>query len=1357
MASFIIGVYRVMFGMVSLSEPHQSHLKYYSLPVSILGIFEWVMGWKLLSIKTGIPFLWLAWLFLAVFCACSTDLSGDTIPDSSSYCPQLSVPGVSVSFPLNLEDVGAAAVVQLAVSSAIVISALVCQGSAASCSPVIYPVMRVYGISAGLLNRFLLIDALRQWASWLVFSGSQWNPVRIPDSATAEAGTFNPVLGYLTLAEADPNYRIQHDNFASLHSLVAYVTELNKQLAPGQSVVKSRDGKAELQVVQQDSTTTVFSVILPNSDNTTSTYQVGSNRGIFWIKKINDINVERYQQVVWSEPKEGSTTTCLTVQLIAPEKANESGLQIALTVPSWLTHRLLAASSAKTTAGFSRLFLNWYWSAYIMSEPMKALMLRPYQELGLQGLTPVVPACYSDNQHCFGWMTMQAFSAGPVPQSYILGPAAEENRFSSSGESFTLNKSDEREPEGSGEDEGEGAEGEKDKDKGAGSPFSEKSGLSPVASAESLLWQATKQFFLNSGLSVGQSPEAALQDAYDLMRKLSHAGMLQVLPVEDRQPTEDWAMVVSNRLARYINHSMSPAGDTDPPAFSDHCRSSDDEYIVPMTQVMFNRVVDSSDKYGQFAQTIINLRDGLKDIIEAFCVEKKTGSCLYGGESVRAYITKHGFGHQLKFKDNEPVTNDIDVLMAYDKVDDLKQWLDTKLDGFKVSEPRQKMLFSFPGQGPDPEAYNLFVFDFTVEGGSINAYLPSLDVAMALTGSQATFQSEELVIYESIVRGLNGDAAKRDTSIRKQGKHWHRALYLKTVFSKNYFFSMLLDDIDRRSGELPLQPNHRSTHFKSARIEVMKERIDELTRELNNKEQELMLSKQKVLDALKANEISLAKKEEQRNQFFHEFEKKLSRKDKEIADRRSANKRMGEKIASLNKLAKSYEEKNVSLDKELKSLEQQLKKIKQDQAQDKSEEIDGYKEKISQLDLEVLDIKRKLEVSNTKYTDLQADNEWLQNEVSEYKKRHKKLLGDYNEASKNLKKSIEAFSHRLDENDQLTGKKTKRKAKLKGSGGYVNEATGRLFYRGFVVGIATYIGYNLRGIPMQESASDGIGSLCLDLDDYTGLNRDILKTMCGFDKSYRVVDYQIYSFIRKKLALNFMNKETFFENQWAQKIKKGSKFLLAHARHYQLSQMTKKQLLQVVGGIRAGKKSVGDKLSLNETITGVVDYCGLMPDIKWQYDCGRKAVQRMLSKQLENEYYVVVNGRRDIKLENPDRVINFLPVWDITSDQLGWYDVWPYRLDKEGYTILGNSNSKQDTTLVLPKCPGELYKDIQLKVFTDFKWHIKGFICSMPTEIKAKHDSVYWWNHDYPEAHRSTAGSKDEKGLYHGAWKDPDK
>ncbi len=1317
----------------------------------------------MLSIKTGISFLCLAWLFLAVFCTYSTDLYGDTIPDSSSYCAQFSVPGVSVSFSLNLEDVGAAAVVQLAVSSAIVLSELVCQGHAVPCSPVIYPLLQVYIISAGLLHRFLLIDAFRQWASWLVFSGSQWNPVRIPDAATAEAGTLNPVLGYSTLAEADPNYQIRHDNFASLHSLVAYVTELNKQITPGQSVVKSRDGKAQLQVVQQDTTATVFSIILPNSDNTTSTYQVGSNQGIFWIKKFNDINVERYQQVVWSEPKEGSTTACLTVQLIAPEKANESGLQLAVRVPSWLTHRLLAVSTEKTIAKFSRLFLNWYWSAYLMSEPVKAMMSRRHQEPGLQGLSPVVPACYSDNQHCFGWMTTQGFSAGVVPQSHMMDAPAEENSFSSSGESFTLNKPEEREPEGSGAGEGEGAEGGKDKDKGEGSPFSEKPRLSPVALPESLLWQETEQFFLNSGLSVGQSPEVDLQDAYDLMRKMSHAGMLQVLPVEG-QPMKDWAMVVSKRLARYINHPISPASDADQPAFSDHSRSRYDEYVVPMTQDMFNRVVDSFDKYDQFAQTIINLRDGLKDIIEAFCVEKETGSCLYGGESVRAYITKYGFGHQLKFKDNEPVTDDIDVLLGYDKVDDLKQWLETKLVGFKVSEPRKKMLFSFPGQRPDPEAYNLYVFDFEVDSGSINAFLPSLDVAMAIPGSKATFQSEELVIYESIVRGLNADALVRNTSVRKQGKHWDRALYLKSVFSQNYFFSMLLDDIDRQTGELPLQPTHRSTHSKSATIEVMKERIDELTCELNNKEQQLKISKQKVLDALKTNEISLAKKEEERKQLFHEFQQKLAKEGKEIADRKSANKKMGEKILLLNKLNKSYEEKNVNLDKEIKSLEQQLKKIKQDlaQAQDKRKGIDRYKEKISQLDLEVLNIKKKLEVSNIRCDELQADNERLKKEVSEYKKTHEKCLEVDNETSKNLKKPINNVSHRLDQNNKLTGKKNRRKAKLKSSERYEYESTKRSWLRAFLVGISVFIGYKLGGYValkyMQESGSDDIENPCLNLDDYTGLNRYILQTLCGLDKNYRVVDYQIFSFIRKKAAFEFMNKKTFFENQRAQKIQKGSKVILAHARYYLLSQMTTKQLLQVVGGIRAGKESVGDKLLLNEIIPGVVDYCGLMPDKKWQYDCGRMAVQRMLSKQFENEYYVVVNGRRDIKLGDSHRVINFLPVWDITSEKLRWYDVWPYRLDNEGYAILGNIAEKQNAVFLLSECKDRnIKKEIKLKVFSNYKWLDKVFKCAVKTEISANLDAVFWWNHYYPEAHRSTAGCDDGHGPYYGAWKYIDK
>lgn len=88
----------------------------------------------------------------------------------------------------------------------------------------------------------------------------------------------------------------------------------------------------------------------------------------------------------------------------------------------------------------------------------------------------------------------------------------------------------------------------------------------------------------------------------------------------------------------------------------------------------------------------------------------------------------------------------------------------------------------------------------------------------------------------------------------------------------------------------------------------------------------------------------------------------------------------------------------------------------------------------------------------------------------------------------------------------------------------------------------------------------------------------------------------------------------------------------------------------------------------------------------------------MLSKQFENEYYVVVNGRRDIKLGNSHRVINFLPVWDITSEKLRWYDVWPYRLDNEGYAILGNATEKQSTMFLLTECKNRnLKKSLSLK------------------------------------------------------------
>ncbi|KEQ13020.1 hypothetical protein GZ77_21620 [Endozoicomonas montiporae] len=1270
---------------------------------------------------------------------------------------------MSVRFPLNLEALGATAAVQLAVSSVVMLSTSVCQSPGVSCSPAIYPVLQAYSTSADLLHRLFLIDALRHWTAWLVFSGSKWTPATIPDSVTAEAGTLNPVLGYRTLAEVNPNYRIQQDNFASLHSLVAYVSELNQQLSPGQSVVTSRDGKAELQIVQQDTSATVFSITLPSGGNTTSTYQVGSNQGIFWIKEINGINVERYHQVAWSEPKEGSRTTCLTVQLIAPEKSNESGLPIELTVPPWLTHRLLAASSAKAAGEFSRLFLNWYWSAYLMSEPVKASMAAGYQGADLSSQVSVVSACHSGSRYCPGGLAMQTFSAGVVPQSYMMDAPAAGDTFSGSEEKLTVNNPDKKEPDHSGADEGKKPEGGDDEgDKGGGASFSDKPPLSGVTSPKSLLWQATEHFFLKHDGTVDQST-ISLDDAYDLIRKFSHAGMLQILPV-DGKSNNLWPMVVSKRLAHYIERSLNPEGYTEPSVAPG--QRPDDRYVVPMTQDMFNYILGNFDGCKQFAETNINLRDKLKLIIGNFCAEQNADRCFYGGESVKQYILENKYGYQPAFEDNQPVADDIDVLLSYSDPEVLYQYLKEKLVDFEVQKPTTVLLFTFPGLKPKDQPYELHRFDFEFKksmDGAENYYLPKLDVGMTLDGSQATFQSDVLVVSETIKRGLKSEVDMHGTVDLKNSKYVDRALILSAVFPRNHLFKFLLNEVMHEAkgikqtvDELSEASYSEDTHFNIIQEQLIR-RINSLKKGISEKEYQLAFYKDQLETfqlKLTQEQQKLADAEREYNLELHEQKGLLDAKNEKIEESVVETNHLKTKISKLEKACKSLKEQIVKIGAINRKLRGEMELVTKNAAVDK--------DKVKKLDDQLASLSNRLKESNDEVLRLNDEVLRLNGEVlglKDDKKLHASI------------KEFEELMQKLTENPDKDDKDDKEMVKYKTVTGVLTptfivrerrNANDDLWNHGrrvmiagtFTAGFVTQKFLwqkpsNNNGI--KSADNDDTGSPCLNQKDYTGLNNDILGILCHYPKNYRIVDYQAYSSSLEKGIFNPLNSEILSKDKRSQEIRQKRKILLAHSGHRLFRQMTTAQLLRIMGGIRTGWSWINNSLPLDKVVTGIVNYCGLMPDKKWQYDCGREAALKMSAKQFQNEHFVIVNGRRDIRLRESDRFISFLPVWNITSGQLGYYDVWPYRLDRKGYTILPGT-SKTARPFRSLKCNYKGFKKIQIKVFSHYKWVDTNASCAeADTIIRTNTDSVYWWSHASGK-HYNTATCRDENRQLIGVW-----
>lgn len=1507
----------------------------------------------LLRIKTGTLFLQLLFLFLLVSGIHSARLfAATTSEDAALYHAEFSVPGVSIKVPLDLKSLESAAVLQLAVSFALLLPDSFYKNACLPRKQTVYSDFRAYSLISSIVLFFHLCDRFQQWVSGLLFSGlllsdPEWKTAAIP-SATSEACTTNPVLGYQTQIEVEAHYQLQRENFGTLHSLVAYVTEMAQHLSPGQSTVRSHDWRAELEVLQQDASGITFSITLPDRDNSTNTYEVGSDSGIYWIKRFDGMNIERYWQIAWSEPEEGSTTTDLTIQLAGSMKSEESGVPIELTVPQWLSQRLLAANTAMAIAEFNRLFIGWYQSSFLASEPVfkvlsKALSIR-HPEAGSDIKNAIIPAINSGYLYCPDWKGKPIYFPDNVPESHIRKAPRSGGASSGSGDRPIIRQST-KHTSSMADKKAAGTPWRKKEDRDDEKPpFPADTKLPDYMTApKSLLRRATGSFYYNSGINGQASLAVTLQNVEDLVYTLSSAGMLQILPVEG-VTSDQWPMVVSRRLARYINPSLF-AGQS---ASSNETGMSE-EYTVKMTQAMFNTILKRFYEFREFAFVIRKLQNDLEWIIASFCTEKKIERRFYGGWLARLFFLKNPLHQGSLHEGNLPVTNDIDVFLAwlFDHVDIFKKYMEEKLEGsgFEISNFKQEnLLFTFPEKNNEnaPYMHSAFYFKGVGGWGKFNDYLPNLDVAMVNSERVPSFTTEAEVISECVNRGLCFEARKRGTNtIRKEGKHWGRILLLNKVFPENIVFRSRLESIKLQvqNAELTKEVDSQEKQIKSlysqfygtkvelkkalenveylsgriskteeekkSSLKILQKKSDEkslkLMREINNKDNKIksLSAKNKVMDdnesklleeigektkkidrlfsdnkclssemlelnlsvqTLSANneylkgEVSNLEKnilikdseqvkllaENQRliNEMFESvrhvhagveeravlssekkflgnevsrlkqlllirgseygrllteyqrlngemhnmaqhmragaeeravlssrnkhlggevsrlgqdlsikdleyaslssenkrlddeisaleetllakdselaslppenkrlsdkvstLEKVLIEKDSEHASLSSENERLGDKVSELEEVLAAKESEHISLSSENKQLTEAVKESKQliqtgvEENEKQKKKISSLKKELNQrsMDTVVSGLKGRIKKMEGEQQLLRAKKKELNNKIGVLEKnikdigRENLILKKYNNENSqphNVDGSLITAPGDLEKSAEEQHKKTgvNTKPDLKGRKQQIQDARDNHWYKGLIAVAAGYFGYKMRGfwgqapVDCEKFSHRYIRHLCASLDNDDGLNRDILQVLDELSEEHRVVDYRIFSVSLKQGSMGPVNQKALSKAERKKEKLQGRRLLMVHSGHHLLGQITEEQWLQMIKGIRSAWIAGGQAGLFREIVSGIVDYCGFMPDGKWQEECSRKAVSKLLAKRSRAENFVVVRGR-DIKLGNQDRVIAFLPVWDITSGQLEWHDVWPYRLDRKGYTILGSSKT----------------------------------------------------------------------------------
>ncbi|MCW7556052.1 hypothetical protein NX722_26175 [Endozoicomonas gorgoniicola] len=1489
----------------------------------------------LLRIKTGTLFLQLLFLLLLVSGTHSARLfAAENSEDPALYHAEFSIPGISIKVPLDLEAMKSTAIAQLAVSFALLLPAHFLQNASLLRKRTTDAILQINSVTSFLSHRVLLYHIFRQWVYELLFTDPGWTPAAIP-GATSEAFTTNPVLGYQTQIEAESHYQLQRENFGTLHSLVAYVSEMTQQLAPGQSTVRSDDWRAELDVLQQDASGLTLSVTLPDHDNSTRTFEVGSHSGIYWIKRFDGMNIERYLQIAWSEPEEGSNTTDLTIQLVGSMKSRESGVSIELTVPLWLSQRLLAANSAMAIAQFKRLFIGWCQSSFLAYEPVFKARSSRYPEADPEIKNTITPATVSDCLYCPDWKGKPVYLPDNVPESHIRkspnsGTTSSRSGGSPLNQQSTIHKPNSLNKKAAGE-----PWRKEDKDDEE-PPFRTDNKLPNYrATPKSLLWRATESFYFNSRMNGQASFVVTLQNIEDLVYTLSRAGMLQILPVEG-VIRDQWPMVVSRRLARYINLSL-PAQSA-----SSYETGQDGGYTVKMTQAMFNKILERFNEFSEFASVIRQLQSNLEWIVASFCDEKKIESRFYGGWLARLFFLNNPLHHKDLHEGNLPITNDIDVLIAwpFEFVDSFKESVREKLEksGFEISGFKQEnLLFTFPEKNNENAPYMHSVLNFkgVKAWEKFNDYLPSLDVAMIQSERLSAFISEAEVISECVNRGLCFEARKRGTNtIRKEGKHWDRLLLLNEVFPGNIVFRSRLESIrlqvqnaelatklDNYGKQIKSMSNHlngkteklkqalknieylsklvsETEEERKATIKILqkqsKEKILQLTREINKKDNEIknLSAKNEVIDkneskllkeiegktkkiesllsdnkslnseilelslnvqTLSANnenlkgevsslEKSLLMKDSEQVKLlaenqrlidkFSESERYVNAGMEERAALSSKNEHLDEELSKLEQVIKtqnlehtSLSSKNEHLSKELSKLEQVVK-TQDSEYVSLSSEKEHLGDKVSmleetlaakdsehiilssenkQLNEEVAELKRIIQATveeNTKHkkkiSTLKAkiNQKPMDNVVPELKDKIKKLEGEQQvlrEKKKELNNKIGSLQQiikdlgvenialkkyknensqprNVDESFIKRSSRVKKIAEAQHKKAGVNtkpEPKGRTQYthtrdnyarKVLLVFAAGYLGYKIRGFWGQAPADCekishlNIRLLCKGLDNDDGLNHDILQVLDELSEKHRVVNYRIFSVNLSQGSMNPLSQNALSKVGRKKEKLQDRRLLMLHSGHHQLGQMKKGQLVQILNGVRSAWIAGGQDGLFREIVSGVVDYCGLMPDEKWQEECSRQAVRRLLAKRSRAEKFVVVRGR-DIKLKGQTRVIAFIPAWhvrDITSGQLEWHDVWPYRLDGKGYTILGSSKLVGQFT---SECIGGDTK-VNGKMFTGLNWvDLNPGNCERGKSISVTGslDSVFW-EHSQVKYDQQSVQSKDNMGTFYGAW-----
>ena len=1098
-----------------------------------------------------------------------------------------------------------------------------------------------------------------------------------------------------------------------------------------QSLV-STDKVANLSVLQNDNDTIRLSATILDDRNATHEFLLGRDKSTFWIERLNQEDITPAMRVVWNAVQPGSQAVRLSVQLPDPVSQTNPGKLWRIKIPEWLIRHLLAKSTAETLRDFSELILNWHLpqiASGLFSESPKSVnkrcnsLMNPLwhskkdikwlREAALNNIpappsfprrrestTVVDPRLRGDDDGIFLPATSLSDGLSTVnlmlsnSKSVPTSPNQEQTNaapLSTSGtDQTTKSNNDIIRRRGSQED-----DNVSDKNNGDGNNPSANSADSKLTHQEtsSLLWQLTEALYSHDTIQI------SLDECYQIISGLSSVGLAQALPINLVQMSQ-WPLVMSKSLVHFLRNYLN----ADESIIGEPVAGS--EYVFKVSPKAFEQLMKEHRKVTELIEARKTLYSLLNELLNDYCGSE--GHCYFGGEAVRAFIRKHYYGYNPLFKDNLPVSSDIDVLLPFTNVESFKKFITDKLAGYTLTGDLRtpRMAFAFSDARPGL-FFNAYKVEFSLDHFD-KELLPGLDFAIANQKLEGTFLSPEAIVYESIKRGCGPTTDCRS-------KHVDRLLLLNALFPSVSMFNDLMQQ---------LIPGPQTEQFLNNRL-------------VFEKEQEILHLKQKAKIRLKEAQV---KREKLKIDLSASEEQNQALKDNLKYLQKAFNTQREELIKSQN----NSEKLSIKLN-ELYS------KGKDKGANDEQEK---WKLKVKALESNLGTGQKKLEKEKDKNLQLASENKNIKRSFGHQKEQLGKSESTLIKKDKKILKLSNKNNH-LQEQIKVLNRQKKIDRKV-GFGFLAITSIASIamvtkeilkYYHKMTPAVCGQLSYEY---------SKRVCSLIEGLDTPT---LEIIKTMDRLSGHHRVVKYKVFSANLETGQLSRAINDPDMSVLRKTVTHNGHSLLLLYESHTYWENMNVDELVQIVLALshrmtNNSRKPVG---TLSDYIEGTIAYCGYMPNERWQRECTDRAIDRISTQgYLPEEFNTVKIDEPDVQTNK--RYIAFLPVWNVSKQRMVWHDVWPYRLDANGYHLLGNSS---ELTAYKYECD-ELGREAQLRLFIKLQWqHFGNTQCghNMYAQLNNVPKNVVIW-FSYYDRHKRyihQAESYDEQGAFLNAWKNPPK